>query len=175
MAKLFLVLTTCLLILTIECLSVLKKDFRRTTLNRTRSCFYRQHFVEEQVRKNMLMHMTSVKSEIADVVLDELIVYYQNQASKLSQLENILLEMKNVSLSSVQSRISLKDIVQRTLVQQDKLSSNLSRIESQLTNLTIMINHFTDRWQQRSQHQQRSIVTMKQSNKYETPIGKARK
>ena len=80
----------CFLVLTMEVLPSVARRFDRHASNQTRTRFRRREFVQEEVRKNMLTYMTSIKGEITDVVLDEIITYYNTQTSKLYRLEKEL-------------------------------------------------------------------------------------
>jgi len=104
------------------------------SISSTRSRFRRREFVQEEVRKMMLNYLTNIKGEITDIVVDELIDYYNRQTLKLYYLENELIHIKNSSLSMI------NNIVRRISKQQHSFESNISLMEYKIKNLTKILN-----------------------------------
>ena len=104
--------------------------------NKIRPRFRRRELVQEEVRKTMLSYMTSLKGEIADVVLEEMIDYYNGQTSKLYRLEKELIYLKNSSLPILKNSTTINDLVVRMSKQQHSFASNISMMEYKIKNLT---------------------------------------
>jgi hypothetical protein len=137
----------------------------------TRSRFRRREFVQEEVRKTMLNYMTSIKGEITDIVLDEMIDYYNNQRSKLYHLEKELINIKNASLPMGKNTTLLNDLVERMSQQQHSFASNIALMEYKINNLSNILNELQQ--QKPIEHVRRFISTAKAFDKNEKiPIGK---
>ncbi|CAF1516127.1 unnamed protein product, partial [Didymodactylos carnosus] len=113
-----------------------------------RSRLRRREFVQEEVRKTMFQYMTSLKGEITDVVLEEMINYYNGQTSKLYRLEKELVNLKqNSSMKPDQQQFLEKfktEIIQLSR-QQRSFATNISSIERKVTNITEILNDITQR------------------------------
>jgi hypothetical protein len=118
----------------------------------------RHEFVQEEVRKTMLNYMTSIKGEIADIVLDEMIDYYNNQKTKLHYLEKELIHIKNSSLPMIYNNSILNDLVLRISQQQYSFAANISLMENKIMNLTNMINRLQ---QEKSIQHVKRLVSIK--------------
>lgn len=90
--------------------------------------FRRREFVEEQVKRTMNQYMTSLKGEIADVILDELNDFNVQQKYKIDQLEAAFNSLKYSNNQTM-----------RVVYEQSNLVKNLSTIESQIKNLSISL------------------------------------
>jgi hypothetical protein len=130
------------------------------SISSTRSRFRRREFVQEEVRKTMLNYLTNIKGEITDIVVDELIDYYNRQTLKLYYLENELIHIKNSSLSVI------NNIVRRISKQQYSFESNISLMEYRIKNLTKILNELK---QEKSIQYVRKLVSIKKDI---LPIGK---
>jgi hypothetical protein len=126
--------------------------------------FRRREFVQEEVRKTMLNYMTSIKGEITDIVLDEMIDYYNSQTSKLYYLEKELIHIKNSSLPILNNSTILNDLILRMSKQQRSFALNISFMENKIKNLTNILN---DLQQQKSVQYVRRFVENEK-----IPIGK---
>jgi len=124
-------------------------------LNKLHSRFRRREFVQDEVRKNMLNYMTSLKGEITDIVIEEMIDYYNRQTSKLYNLEKELLNIKNLSLP-----------VLSMSKQQHSFALNISFMENKIKNLTMILNDLLQQQQKPVEHVRRVIENKK------LPIGK---
>jgi len=118
----------------------------------------RREFVQEEVRKTMLNYMTSIKGEIADVVLDEMIDYYNNQKTKLYYLENELSHIKNSSLPIINNNSILNDLIIRISQQQRSFAANISLMENKIKNLTNLISQLQ---QEKSIQHVKRLVSIK--------------
>jgi len=144
--------------------------FDGPTKNRSR--FRRRELVQEEVRKTMLSYMTSLKGEITDVVLEEMIDYYNSQTSKLYRLEKELVNLKNSSLPILQNGTTINDLVLRMSKQQRSFASNISTIEYKIRNLTNILNDLLNELQKPVQHVRRLVPVKKDIEENETPTGK---
>jgi hypothetical protein len=118
----------------------------------------RREFVQEEVRKTMLNYMTSIKGEIADVVLDEMIDYYNNQKTKLYYLEKELSHIKNSSLPIIHNNSILNDLIIRISQQQRSFAANISLMENKIKNLTNLISQLQ---QEKSIQHVKRLVSIK--------------
>ncbi len=121
----------------------------------TRSRFRRREFVQEEVRKTMLNYITSIKDEISDIVIDEMIDYYNNQRLKLYNLEKELINLKNSSLPIINNHSILNDLIISISKQQHSFASNISLMEYKINNLTKILNELQQ--QKPIQHVRRFI------------------
>ena len=117
-----------LLIITVQC-------------GKTRSWIRRREFIQDEIRKNLFTSITSLKGEITDVILDEMMEYYNTQTSKLYRLEKEFFHLKNFSLPMIQKRRRFNDLVKNISQQQRSLTMNLTEIQIQLNNLTEFLQH----------------------------------
>ncbi len=139
---------------------------------KVRPRFRRRELVQEEVRKTMLTYMTSLKGEITDVVLEEMIDYYNSQTSKLYRLEKELVSLKNSSLPILQNGTTINDLVQRMSKQQRSFASNMSMMESKIKNLTTTLNDLLTELQKPVQHVRRLVSGKKDFEDNQTPTGK---
>ena len=102
----------------------------------------RRAWIQEEIRQSLLSSITSLKGEIADVILDELIEHHSKQSSKLHQLEEELRQMKHLSLPLVQKRRRSNRLIHHLSAQQQSLSTNLSQIQQQLNHLSALVHQF---------------------------------
>ncbi|CAF0818169.1 unnamed protein product [Adineta steineri] len=141
------------------------------THNKVRGRFRRREFVQEEVRKTMLNYMTSIKGEITDVVLDEMVSYYNSQTSKLYHLEKELVHMKNSSLSILNTNKTLNDLVEGMFKKQHSFASNISFMEYKIQNLTNILNVLLNELKQKPiQHARRLISTKRNLQNDDIPI-----
>ncbi|CAF1107350.1 unnamed protein product [Adineta steineri] len=140
-----------------------------TEQRRARSRFRRRELVQEEVRKTMLTYMTSLKGEITDVVLEEMIDYYNSQTSKLYRLEKELVNLKNTSLPVLQNGTTINDLVVRMSKQQRSFASNISQMEYKIRNLTNVLNDLLSELQKPVQHVRRLVSVKKDFEENETP------
>ncbi len=168
-----LAILTCFIIFTVESIPTRHPRFDKITHDKVRLRFRRREFVQEEVRKTMLNYMTSIKGEIADIVLDEMIEYYNSQTSKLYHLEKELVNIKNSSLPRLNVNTTLNDLVLRMSKQQHSFASNISFMEYKLKNLTNILNDLLNELQQKPvQHVRRLVSTKKNFENIQMPIGK---
>jgi hypothetical protein len=102
--------------------------------------------------------MTSIKGEIADVVLDEMIDYYNNQKTKLYYLEKELSHIKNSSLPIIHNNSILNDLIIRISQQQRSFAANISLMENKIKNLTNLISQLQ---QEKSIQHVKRLVSIK--------------
>lgn len=175
MSMVRMIIFICVIILTMELIPSFARRFNRHASNQTRTRFRRREFVQEEVRKNMLTYMTSIKGEITDVVLDEIITYYNTQTSKLYQLEKELTYLKNSSLPMVgNNSIRLNDLVRRMSEQQQSFASNVSHMELKIANLTNTLNDLLKELQQQQkpvEHVRRLMISKKEFDTNDLPTG----
>ncbi|CAF3387009.1 unnamed protein product [Rotaria socialis] len=138
--------------------------------NKVRPRFRRRELVQEEVRKTMLTYMTSLKGEITDVVLEEMIDYYNSQTSKLYRLEKELSSLKNSSLPTLQNGTTMNDLIVRLSKQQRSFASNISSMEYKIKNLTNILNDLLNELQKPVQHVRRLISIKKDFDDNEIPI-----
>lgn len=135
--------------------------------------FRRRELVQEEVRKTMLSYMTSLKGEITDVVLEEMIDYYNSQTSKLYRLEKELNSLKNSSLPTFSNGTTWADLIARLSKQQRTFASNMSMIEYKISNLTHLLQDLLNEIQQQQkpiQHVRRLVSSSrKEPDESETP------
>lgn len=139
--------------------------------DKVRSRFRRRELVQEEVRKTMLTYMTSLKGEITDVVLEEMIDYYNSQTSKLYRLEKELGTLKNSSLPISLNGTTLNDLVQRMSKQQRSFALNISSMEYKIKNLTNILNDLLNELQKPVQHVRRLVTGKKDLEDNQTPTG----
>lgn len=139
--------------------------------NKVRSRFRRRELVQEEVRKTMLSYMTSLKGEITDVVLEEMIDYYNSQTSKLYRLEKELGSLKNSSIPLLSNGTTLTDLVQRMSIQQRSFAKNISQMEYKIKNLTTILNDLLTELQKPVQHVRRLATGKKDSEDTSMPTG----
>lgn len=136
--------------------------------NKIHSRFRRREFVQEEVRKTMLNYMTSIKGEITDIVLEEMVDYYNRQTSKLYNLEKELIYIKNSSLPILNNKTILNNIVLTMSQQQNSFASNITFMENKINNLTnILSDLLNELQQQKPVHHVRRLVENRK-----IPIGK---
>lgn len=140
--------------------------------NRARPRFRRRELVQEEVRKTMLNYMTSLKGEITDVVLEEMIDYYNSQTSKLYRLEKELTYLKNSSLPLLQNGTTINDLITRLTKQQRSFATNISMMEYKIKNLTNTLNDVLNDLQKPVQHARRLISIKKDLDDNDIPTGK---
>lgn len=139
---------------------------------KVRSRFRRREFVQEEVRKTMSSYMTSIKGEITDIVLEEMIDYYNGQSSKLRRLENEVVTMKNSSLPVGHVNTTLNQLVLGMSTQQRAFASNISSMENKISNLTEMIHNLLIGLQQKPvQHVRRLVSAKRNLDQDELPTG----
>ncbi|CAF3766395.1 unnamed protein product [Rotaria sp. Silwood1] len=138
--------------------------------NKIRPRFRRRELVQEEVRKTMLSYMTSLKGEITDVVLEEMIDYYNSQTSKLYRLEKELINLKNFSLPILQNGTIINDLIIRLSKQQRSFALNISTMEYKIKNLTNILNDLLNELQKPIQHVRRLVSIKKDFDDNETPI-----
>jgi len=127
----------------------------------------RHEFVQEEVRKTMINYMTSIKGEITDIVLDEMIDYYNSQTLKLYYLEKELIHIKNSSLPMINNNNTLlNNLIIHMTKQQHLFASNISLMENKIKNLTNILNELK---QQKSIQHVRRFISV---NNNKIPIGK---
>ncbi|CAF3078305.1 unnamed protein product [Rotaria sp. Silwood2] len=134
----------------------------------------RRELVQEEVRKTMLNYMTSLKGEITDIVIEEMIGYYNSQRIKLYYLEKELFNIKNSSLPIRNTSQILNDLVLRLSKEQHLFALNISSMEYKIKNLTIILNNLLNELHQQQkpiQHVRRLVSTKKDFQHYQTPIG----
>lgn len=122
----------------------------------------------------MLSYMTSLKGEITDVVLEEMIDYYNSQTSKLYRLEKELVSLKNSSLPILQNGSTWTDLIARMSKQQRSFASNMSTMEHKIRNLTTLLQDLLTEVQQQQkpiQHVRRLVSARKDLEENETPTG----
>ncbi|CAF1589122.1 unnamed protein product [Adineta ricciae] len=136
---------------------------------RVRSRFRRRELVQEEVRKTMLSYMTSLKGEITDVVLEEMIDYYNSQTSKLYRLEKEVVHLKNSSSTILPNGTNINDLILRMSKQQRSFASNISSIEHKIKNLTNILNDLVHELQKPVQHVRRLVPIKKDFEENETP------
>ncbi|CAF5084159.1 unnamed protein product, partial [Rotaria socialis] len=73
--------------------------------------------------------MTSIKGEITDIVIEEMIGYYNSQRMKLYYLENEVSNIKNSSLPIRNTSRILRNLAERLLKEQQSVALNLSSME----------------------------------------------
>jgi len=118
------------------------------------SRFRRREFVQEEVRKTMINYMTSIKGEITDIVLDEMIDYYNTQTLKLYHLEKELIDIKNSSLPMINNNTLLNDLI----IHMTKQEHLFELMENKIKNLTNILNELQQ--QKKSiQHVRRFVET----------------
>jgi hypothetical protein len=139
---------------------------------KVRPRFRRRELVQEEVRKTMLSYMTSLKGEITDVVLEEMIDYYNSQTSKLYRLEKELVSLKNSSIPLLQNGTTINDLVQRMSKQQRSFATNISAMEYKIKNLTNILNDLLTELQKPVQHVRRLVTGKKDFEDNQTPTGK---
>ena len=139
--------------------------------NKIRPRFRRRELVHEEVRKTMLSYMTSLKGEITDVVLEEMIDYYNSQTSKLYRLEKELVSLKNCSQPILQNGTALLDFVQRMSKQQRSFAANMSSMEYKIRNLTTILTDLLTELQKPVQHVRRLVAEKKSPDEYQIPTG----
>jgi len=168
-----LAILTCFIIFMVECIPTRHPRFDKSMHDKVRLRFRRREFVQEEVRKTMLNSMTSIKGEIADIVLDEMIDYYNSQTSKLYHLEKELVNIKNSSLPRLNANTTLNDLVLRMSKQQHSFASNISFMEYKLKNLTNILNDLLNELQQKPVQLVRRLVSTKTNfENNQMPIGK---
>ena len=137
--------------------------------------FRRRELVQEEVRKTMLSYMTSLKGEITDVVLEEMIDYYNSQTSKLYRLEKELNTLKNSSLPTLSNGTTWLDLIARLSKQQRTFASNMSMMEYKISNLTHLLQDLLTEIQHQQkpiQHVRRLVSSnRKEIEENETPTG----
>jgi hypothetical protein len=116
--------------------------------------------------------MTSLKGEITDVVLEEMIDYYNSQTSKLYRLEKELVSLKNSSIPLLQNGTTINDLVQRMSKQQRSFATNISAMEYKIKNLTNILNDLLTELQKPVQHVRRLVTGKKDFEDNQTPTGK---
>lgn len=139
---------------------------------KSRPRFRRRELVQEEVRKTMLSYMTSLKGEITDVVLEEMIDYYNSQTSKLYRLEKEVVSLKNSSIPTLQNGTTISDLVQRMSKQQRSFASNISAMEYKIKNLTNILNDLLNELQKPVQHVRRLVSGKKDLEENLIPTGK---
>lgn len=142
--------------------------------NKVRSRFRRRELVQEEVRKTMLSYMTSLKGEITDVVLEEMIDYYNSQTSKLYRLEKELVSLKNSSVPLLSNGTTINDLVQRMSIQQRSFAKNISQMEYKIKNLTNILNDLLTELQKPVQHVRRLVSGKKDGEETSIPTGKTK-
>lgn len=142
--------------------------------NKVRSRFRRRELVQEEVRKTMLSYMTSLKGEITDVVLEEMIDYYNSQTSKLYRLEKELVSLKNSSIPQLSNGTTITDLVQRMSMQQRSFAKNISQMEYKIKNLTTILNDLLTELQKPVQHVRRLVTEKKPGDETSMPTGKTK-
>lgn len=140
--------------------------------HKVRPRFRRRELVQEEVRKTMLNYMTSLKGEITDVVLEEIIDYHNSQTSKLHRLEKEITTLKNSSLPILQNGTTINDFIMRFSKQQRSFASNISTMENKIKNITNILNDLLNELQKPIQHVRRLLPTKKDFEDNDTPIGK---
>lgn len=100
----------------------------------------RREVIEEEIRKHLATSMISLKGEIIDIILEEMMDYYQTQSSKLYRLERELLELKNRSVPISKKRRRSNHLIQTLSQQHQSFTSNLSQIQDQLNNITSVLD-----------------------------------
>jgi hypothetical protein len=176
MHALHLALLTCFILYTVESFPLTSSAPRSvfSGQNKARPRFRRRELVQEEVRKTMLTYMTSLKGEITDVVLEEMIDYYNSQTSKLYRLEKELVYLKNSSISTLQNGTTLNDLVSRMSKQQRSFALNISMIDYKIKNLTHILNNLLNELQQQpkpAQHVRRLVSIKRDFEENETPTG----
>jgi hypothetical protein len=112
--------------------------------------------------------MTSIKGEITDIVLDEMIDYYNSQTLKLYYLEKELIHIKNSSLPMINNNNTLlNNLIIHMTKQQHLFASNISLMENKIKNLTNILNELK---QQKPIQHVRRFISVNNNNKI--PIGK---
>lgn len=143
--------------------------------NKPRPRLRRREFVQEEVRRTMLNYMTSIKGEITDIVVEEMIGYYNSQQMKLAHLEKELFDMKNSFLPIRNASHKLNDIAERLSKEQQLVAHNLSTIEFKIKNLTSIshdVLHELHQQQKPIQHVRRLVSNEKEMRHHQAPIGK---
>ncbi len=171
MHAIHLALSACFIFILIEGFSSTPVRSVLGEQNKVRQRFRRRELVQEEVRKTMLSYMTSLKGEITDVVLEEMIDYYNSQTSKLYRLEKELVNLKNSSLPILQNGTTINDLVLRMSKQQRSFASNISTMEYKIKNLTNILNDLLNELQKPVQHVRRLVPIKKDFEDNETPTG----
>ena len=168
-----LAILTGFIIFMVESIPSIHPRLNRSIHDKVRTRFRRREFVQEEVRKSMLNYMTSIKGEITDIVIDEMIDYYNIQTSKLYHLEKELVNIKNSSLPMLNDNTTLNDLVLSMSKQQRSFASNISFMEYKLKNLTNILTDLLNELQQKPvQLVRRLVSTQKNFENKEMPIGK---
>ncbi|CAM4795466.1 unnamed protein product [Rotaria magnacalcarata] len=157
----------CFIILTVDSIPSIHSH------NKVHSRLRRREFVQEEVRKSMLNYMTSIKGEITDIVIEEMIGYYNSQRMKLYYLENEVSNIKNSSLPIRNTSRILRNLAERLLKEQQSVAMNLSSMEYKIKNLTTVLhNVLNDLHQQQKpvQHVRRLVSAKQSAQNHQAPI-----
>jgi hypothetical protein len=128
------------------------------------SRFRRREFVQEEVRKTMINYMTSIKGEITDIVIDEMIDYYNTQTLKLYHLEKELIDIKNSSLPMINNNNNT--LLNNLIIHMTKQEHLFELMENKIKNLTNILNELQQK--KSIQHVRRFV----EINNNKIPIGK---
>lgn len=165
----------CFIILTEQSKPSKYSYFNSTTHNKIHTRFRRRELVQEEVRKTMINYMTSIKGEITDIVIEEMIDYYNNQRTKIYYLEKELNNIKNSSLPNQNTSTIINGLIARISNEQNLFASNISLMEYKINNLTTILSnvlHELHQQQKPIQHVRRLVAQKKDTQQNQLPIGK---
>ncbi|CAF1285095.1 unnamed protein product [Rotaria sordida] len=173
MHKISFAILICFIILIVDSIPSIHLHSNLNIHNKIHSRLRRREFVQEEVRKTMLNYMTSLKGEITDIVIEEMINYYNNQRIKLYDLEKELFNIKNSSLPIQNTNQILNNLILRLSKEQNLFALNISLIEYKLKNLTIILNNLLNELHQQQkpiQHVRRLVSTKQDFQYHQIPI-----
>ncbi|UJR14816.1 hypothetical protein I4U23_001803 [Adineta vaga] len=154
---------TILICFTLFILESINSDLNNTIHQKRRLRIRRREFIQEEVQKTMSNYMTSIKGEITDIILEEMIAYYNDQQTKLYDLEKELINVKNSSLPIRNVNRTLNELVSQMNKEQRSFALNISSMENKVKNLTNMINILSNKLQQKSLQQGRTLISVKRN------------
>ncbi|CAF0935444.1 unnamed protein product [Adineta ricciae] len=155
------VLLVCFLLCVLESTRLADSNVKHHKKRRAR--FRRREFIQEEVQKTMSNYMTSMKGEITDIILDEMISYYNDQQMKLFDLENEVVKMKNSSLPVRNVNVTFNELVVQMTKQERTFALNISFMENKVKNLTNMINVLLNELQMKPAQRAKPLISVKRN------------
>ncbi|CAF1509837.1 unnamed protein product [Rotaria sp. Silwood1] len=160
------------IILTVDSIPSIHLHSNLNKHNKIHTRLHRRELVQEEVRKTMLNYMISLKGEITDIVIEEMIDYYNNQRMKLYYLENELFNIKNLSLPIQNISQLINNFILHLSYEQNLFALNITLMEYKIKNLTIILNNLLNdiHQQQKPIQHVRRLVSIKKDFQHQTPI-----
>lgn len=94
-----------------------------------------------RLRENLVTSIIDLKSEITDIILDELMEHFNKQSFQLYQLEQEIHLIKNLSLPSMKKRRRSNRFIYQIIAQQQILAKNLSQTQEQLARFISTVHY----------------------------------